>query len=139
MDDLYAISAAKTEFREAYNTGNPEPLIALLDPDAIYFADQQPLAIGAGVPDAVRAHFANLFAAHEVHLDPIVIEIRVQGAVACEYGWHQWRFVPRNGGAHFTRKDRYVDIWRKNAAGEWKLWTYMDNLDVSMEMPAAAG
>jgi hypothetical protein len=31
-----------------------------------------------------------------------------------------------------------VDIWRKNAAGEWKLWIFMNNEDVPMQMPAAA-
>jgi hypothetical protein len=32
MDDLYAINSAETEFREAFNTGDPKRLIALLDP-----------------------------------------------------------------------------------------------------------
>lgn len=137
MDHLYAINAAKTEFRDAYNSGNPEALISVLDPDAVYFADQQRLAIGSGVGDAIRAHFADLFAKYDVHLVPIIIEIRVQGDVACEYGWHEWRFEPREGGPPITRKDRYVDVWRKNASGEWKLWTYMNNLDVPMRMPAA--
>lgn len=138
MDDLYAINVAKTKFRDAYNSGDPEGLIKVLDPDAVYFADQQRLAIGSGVADAIRTHFAELLAKYVVHLDPIIIEIRVQGEVACEYGWHEWHFAPRDGGAPITRKDRYVDVWRKNASGEWKLWTYMDNLDVPMKMPAAA-
>lgn len=138
MDDLYAINAAKTEFRDAYNNGDPEPLIAVLDPDIVYLADQRGLAIGAGAADFIRAHFADLFASYDVHLDPIIIEIRLQGSVACEYGWHQWRFTPKDGSAPFTRKDRYVDIWRKNGAGQWKLWTYIDNPDVPMEMPAVS-
>jgi hypothetical protein len=39
MDDLYAINSAKTEFREAFNTGNPERLIALLDAAFVYMPD----------------------------------------------------------------------------------------------------
>ena len=39
MDDLYAINSAKTEFREAFNSGNPERLIALLDPAFVYMPD----------------------------------------------------------------------------------------------------
>jgi ketosteroid isomerase-like protein len=138
MDDLFAINSAKTEFRDAYNTGNPEPLIAVLDPEAVYFADAQRMAIGAGCADAIRANFDELFGRFHVHLDPIVIEIRIEGDVACEYGWHEWTLTPKDGGATFTRKDRYVDVWRRNAGGEWKLWTYIDNSDVPMTMPAIA-
>ncbi len=138
MDDLYAINLAKTEFRDAYNSGDPEPLIALLDPAAVYFAENRQMAIGAGVADAIRKHITELSEQYEMRLAPIIIEIRLQGDVACEYGWHEWSFVPKNGNTPFTRKDRYVDLWRKNAAGQWKLWTYIDNIDVPMEMPAVA-
>lgn len=137
MNDLYAINAAKTEVRDAYNRGDPEALINVLDAEAVYVPDQQPLAIGSSVADAIRKHFAELFAKYDVHLDPIIIEIRVRGEVACEYGWHEWRFTPRESGAPFTRKDRYVDVWKKNASGQWKLWTYMENVDVPMKMPTA--
>ncbi|MFB3813516.1 MAG: DUF4440 domain-containing protein [Terriglobales bacterium] len=138
MDDLYAINLAKTEFRDAYNSNNPERLVAVLDPAAVYFADGQRLAVGPGVADAIRSQFAALWSEFDVHLDPIIIEIRLQGEVACEYGWHEWHLTPKKGGTPVKRKERYVDLWRKNAAGQWKLWTYMDNLDVPMELPAAA-
>ncbi len=39
MDDRYAINLLKTEIREAYNTGSPERLLAVLDVDFIQFAD----------------------------------------------------------------------------------------------------
>lgn len=35
MDELYAINAAKTEFREALNHGDACRIIALADPDLI--------------------------------------------------------------------------------------------------------
>lgn len=43
---------AKTEVRGAFNTGDPERLIALLDPAFVYMADGLGLAIGASAPDA---------------------------------------------------------------------------------------
>lgn len=139
MDDLYAINLAKTEFREAYNTGDPEALIERLDADAVYFADNRRMAIGSGVADAIRKQVDELWQQYEVHLVPIIIEIRIEGGIACEYGWHEWQFIPKGGGPPIARKDRYVDLWRKNKNGEWKLWTYMDNVDIPMEMPAVAG
>lgn len=138
MDNLYAINAAKTEFREAFNTGDPERLVAILDPAVVYMADGLGLAIGAGTADSIRAHFSELLAYYDVQVTPIVIEIRIDGAVAYDYGWHVWNKLPRDGGPTITTKDRYVDIWRKNERGEWKLWMYMNNADVPMRMPVAA-
>jgi ketosteroid isomerase-like protein len=138
MDDLYAINAAKTEFREAFNAGDAERLVAILDPDFVYIADGRGLAIGTGTADAIRAHFRELLACYDVQLTPIVIEVRIEGAVAYDYGWHVWKRMPRDGGPPVTAKDRYVDIWRKNEQGEWKLWMYMNNADVPMTMPAVA-
>ncbi|MGC1637736.1 MAG: hypothetical protein WA744_19945, partial [Candidatus Acidiferrales bacterium] len=60
-----------------------------------------------------------------------VAEIRLLGDVAYDYGWHDLTLTPKNGVQSIRRRDRYVDIWRRNKGGEWKLWMYMDNLDVA--------
>jgi ketosteroid isomerase-like protein len=135
MDDLYAINSAETEFREAFNTGDPERLIALLDPAFVYMPDGVPAANGADAADAIRAQFRELTARYNVQLLPIIIEIRIQDSVAWDYGWHTWKKTPRDGGSQVTVKNRYVDIWRKNEKGEWKLWMYMNNTEVPMQTP----
>jgi ketosteroid isomerase-like protein len=137
MDDFYAINFAKTEFREAFNTGDPERLIALLDPAFVYMADGLGLAIGAGAADAIRAQFRELTARYDVQLSPIILEIRIQDNIAVDYGWHVWKKMPRDSSPQVSAKDRYVDIWRKNEKGEWKLWMYMNNADIPMQMPTA--
>jgi ketosteroid isomerase-like protein len=60
----------------------------------------------------------------------IVIEIRLQGDLAYDYGWHELTLTPKDGGEPIHRRDRYVDIWRRNKQRNWKLWMYMDNQDV---------
>ena len=82
MDDLYAINFAKTEFREAFNTGDPERLIALLDPAFVYMPDGVPTESGSGAADAIGAEFRELTAHYYVQLVPIIIEIRIQDSVA---------------------------------------------------------
>lgn len=138
MDDLYAINAAKTEFRDAYNTGEVERFVAILDPAIVAFSDGREWAFGAGAAETLGAQYRELAARYRVRLDPIVIEIRIEGRVAYDYGWHVWTLTPISGGDPITKRERYVDIWRKNAAGEWRLWMYMTNEDVPMQMPQTA-
>ena len=127
MDDLYAINFGKTEFREAFNTGDPERVIALLDPEFVYMPDGLSQTMGTAAVETIRSQFRELTARYNVQLLPIIIEIRIQDSVAWEYGWHTWRKTPRDGGSQVTVKDRYVNVWRRNERGEWKLWMYMSN------------
>jgi ketosteroid isomerase-like protein len=138
MDDLYEINFAKTEFREAFNTGDPERLITLLDPEFVYMPDGLGQTMGVAAADAIRMQFRELTGRYYVELQPIIIEIRIQDSVAYDYGWHTWKKTPRDGGPQITAKDRYVDIWRKDEKGEWKLWMYMSNANIPMQMPTAA-
>ena len=131
MDDLYAINTAKTEFREAFNCGDVSVLLALADPDLVNFSDGHPSEFGDSGLDALRSRLVALFERFTAKLSIIVIEIRLQGDMAYDYGWHDLTLTPRDGGQPVHRRDRYVDIWRKNKKGKWKLWMYMDNQDVA--------
>ena len=80
--------------------------------------------------DALKNRLENLFACFTAKLVVIVNEIRVQSDVAYDFGWHDLTLTPKDGGEPVHRRYRYVDIWRRNKEGEWKLWMYMDNADV---------
>ncbi len=43
-------------------------------------------------------------------------------------GVHELTLTPKDGGQPIHQRNRYVDIWRRNKEGHWKLWMYMDNL-----------
>ena len=127
MDDLLAINVAKSEFREAYNSADAERMVALTDPGIVDFTDGSNCVFGQ---DALRARLQNLFRKYKVQLKVIEIEIRIVGYLAYDYGWHVWQLSSKNGGGVTDRKDRYVDIWKRNEQGQWKLWMYMDNRDL---------
>jgi len=131
MDDLYAINAAKTEFRECFNLGDASRLLAIADPDLVSFSDGAPSEFGESGLEALKTRLAKLFERFTVKLVIVVIEIRLQGEIAYDYGWHNFTLTPKSGGAAIHRRDRYVDVWRKNKEGQWKLWMYMDNEDVA--------
>jgi len=134
MDELYAINAAKTEFRECFNLGDATRLLAIADPDLVSFSDGAPSEFGESGLEVLKTRLANLFERFTVKL-VVVIEIRLQGDIAYDYGWHDFTLTPEDGGAAIHRRDRYVDIWRKNKEGNWKLWMYMDNQDVADPFP----
>ena len=131
MDDFFAINAAKTEFRECFNLGDASRVLALADPDLVSFSDGQPSEFGASGLEALKTRLTNLFERFTAKLLVIVIEIRFQGDVAYDYGWHDLTLTPKDGGESIRRRYRYVDIWRRNKKGNWKLWMYMDNQDAA--------
>jgi len=130
MDDLYAINAAKTEFRECFSLGDTSRMLAIADPDLVTFSDGQPSEFGKSGLDALKIRLEELFERFTAKLAVIVIEIRLQGNVAYDYGWHELTLTPKNGGQPIFRRDRYLDVWRKNKEGNWRLWMYMDNRDI---------
>ena len=81
--------------------------------------------------DALKTRLANLSERFTAKLAAIVIEIRLQGDVAYDYGWHELTLTPKDGGRPIQRRDRYVGIWRRNKDGNRKLWMYMDNQDIA--------
>jgi ketosteroid isomerase-like protein len=131
MDELYAINAAKTAFRDCFNFADSSRLLAIADPELVNFSDGQPSEFSSSGLEALRIRLQHLFERFTVKLEVIVIEIRVQGDVAYDYGWHDVTLTPQDGGQPIRRRNRYVDIWRRNKEGHWKLWMYMDNQDVA--------
>ncbi len=131
MDDLFAINTAKTEFRECFNLGDASRVLAIADADLVSFSDGQPSEFGASGLEALKTRLTNLFERFTAELSVIVIEIRLQGDVAYDYGWHDLTLTPKDGSDSIRRKYRYVDVWRRNKEGNWKLWMYMDNQDIA--------
>ena len=131
MDDLYAINAAKGEFRDCFNFSDVSRLVAIADPEMVNFSDGQPSEFCKGGLDALKTRLENLFERFTAKLVVIVIEIRLQGDMAYDYGWHELTLTPKDGGQPTHRRDRYVDIWWRNKEGKWKLRMYMDNQDVA--------
>jgi ketosteroid isomerase-like protein len=131
MDNLYAINAAKSEFREGFNLADTSRVLAIADPDLVNFSNGQPSEFGESGLNALKTRLANLFERFIAKLVVIVIEIRLEGDIAYDYGWHDLTLTPKDGGEPIRRRDRYVDIWRRNQEGNWKLWMYMDNQDVA--------
>ena len=97
MDDLFAINTAKTEFRECFNLGDASGVLAIADPDLVSFSDGQPSEFGASGLDTLKTRLAKLFDRFAAKLVVTVIEIRLCGDVAYDYGWHDLTLTPKDG------------------------------------------
>ncbi len=135
MVDAYAIRLAKTELRDAYNQGNVKRVLAVF---ADAYSDMSAgLAsfYGTEAKAVLKHRLKKLFMRYDVKLAVTIISIRVQGPLAFDWGWHKLTLTPKKGGRSITTRTRYLEIWQRNAAGEWKIGIFLDNLDVPPQMP----
>ncbi len=129
-DHELPIALAKTEFRDAWNTGDAGRLLELLDPGLVDMSEGFPTRFGAEAHAALAARMEETWARHRAELTVIIIAIRIAGDYACDYGWHKWTLTPKSGGDPQVRRTRYLELWR-HSAGSWKLANYAESDELS--------
>ena len=135
MSDVYAINVSKTEFREGYNNGDVDRVMAVFQPDGFTdMSEGEPSKYGTEASAVWRKRLAELFEEYSVKLTPIIINIVVLGNTAYDYGWHELTLDPKSGGPPVRKRYRYFELWNKDVAEEWKIATYMTNSDIPEEL-----
>lgn len=136
MNDEYAISLAKTEFREAHNHGTVDRLLEVFCEQGFTdMSEGEPSFYGAEARQVFRHRMKKLFAEFEVELQVIIINVEVLGDVAYDYGWHKLICRPKHGGTPIHNRYRYFEKWIRQADAKWKISFYITNRDVSPAMP----
>lgn len=134
MDDTYLINAAKTEFRDAYNRGNVEQLLAVFDEEGFTdMSDGGPSLYDEDAREGLRQRATELFSQYDVKLTVIVIKIVVVGDLAYDYGWHEFTLRPKGSEETLHKRHRYLEVWRKNSSGQWRIASFINNDDVREE------
>src|SRR5438128_7818497 len=90
---------------------------------------------GTEAQAVLRYRMKQLFARYRAQLAVTIISIRVQGALAFDWGWHKLTLTPKKGGRPIATRTRYLEIWQKDADGTWKIAIYFDNADVPPQIP----
>ena len=135
MDDIYKINVAKTEFREAYNTGDVDRLLGVFVSEGFTnMSEGGPSHFGSGARSDLREEAAKLFADYSVQMSVIIIDIVVHADTAYDYGWHEFTLKPRDGGEPIRKRRRYFELWSKDASGDWKIAFHINNQDVREEL-----
>ena len=137
MDDALAINVARTAIRDGYNTADFDLLSSVLDPGLVNFADEVPCWWGEAGIASWRQQMAALWREFSLQYTVIIIEIRIIGDSAVEYGWQIFEWTPKAGGEKKRRRERYVDLWQRRADG-WRMTIHMTNEDVPMTLVSEA-
>ena len=134
VDDEYAISVAKTEYREGYNTADVDRLLSVFSDSLSNMSDGEPSFYGAEGKQALRLQAAKLLGQCHVEMEIIIIAITVLGDTAYDYGWHRLTLTPKSGGEQEVRRYRYCETWQKQKNGEWKIAFFISNRDFEPAM-----
>jgi ketosteroid isomerase-like protein len=135
MDDAYAIRLAKTELRDAYNQGNLRRVLAVFADTYSDMSAGLASFYGTEAKTVLKHRLKKLFTRYRAELAVTIISIRVQGSLAFDWGWHKLTLTAKKGGRSNATRTRYLEIWQKNAAGQWKIAIFLDNVDVPPQMP----
>jgi ketosteroid isomerase-like protein len=135
MDDVYKINVAKTKFREAYETGNVGRLVSVFSPNGFTdMSEDGPSKYGPEAIATLRDQAGRLFEKYSVKMTPIIIHIVVTGDTAYDYGWHEFTLIPKNGGDPIRKRQRYFELWDRDAAGDWTISLFINNADAREEL-----
>src|SRR5215469_17161075 len=97
-EDQYAISVAKTEYRDAYNSGDVDRLLAVFAAQFTDWSDGEPSFYGDESPRALRLRTQELFRRYKVEVGLIMVQIMVMGNFAYDRGWHKVRLTDKTTG-----------------------------------------
>jgi ketosteroid isomerase-like protein len=128
--DQYAISVAKTEYREAYNTADVDRLLAVFASKFTDCSDGEPSFSGEEAARALRLRATELFRRFAVRIQVIIVKVVVKGDFAYDRGWHKMLLTNRDTGEATETKYRYFETWKKEN-GAWKI----DYIITNRELP----
>lgn len=135
MDDAYAIRLAKTQLRDAYERGDVAGVLAVYSDGLGDLSWGLPSFWGPEAKAVLGHRVEKLFARYRAKLAVTVISVRVNGPWAFDWGWHKLVLTPKKGGKRVTKRTRYLEIWRKEADGKWRIVIFLDNPDLAPRMP----
>ena len=124
--DEEMIAVARTEYREAYNSGDVERLLRVFAPQFTDWSEGEPSFYGTDGPKALRHRVKALFQRYTVNLGIMMVKITVMGDFATERGWYKMRLTDKITGEVANTSYRYFETW-VNFGGEWKINFTMTN------------
>src|SRR5262249_20119325 len=137
MDDEYAISVAKSDYRDAYNAGDPDGVCRVFAEGFANMTDGHPSFWDVEAQVSLRHRLQRMFEKYEVRATVTIIDISIYGDFAFDSGWESFTLTPKSGGEPKTERYRYFETWSKDPKGNWKITGFINNRDLPPAMPTA--
>lgn len=127
------IDSLGRQWEEAANTGQVERLMEVYAPDAVILPPGGPVIEGS---ETIRELFRQEFERFDTKLAFTTQEIEVEGDMAFRRGRYVWRGTPRMSGQTVETSNKFLEVWRRQPDGSWKIAVDMWN---PSEAPATGG
>jgi uncharacterized protein (TIGR02246 family) len=130
-NDATANDRARTEidslgqqWEDAANTGQVDRLVEIYAPDAVILPPGGPVIEGS---QTIRELFRQEFERFDTKLAFTTQEIEVEGDMAFRRGRYVWRGTPRLSGQAIETTNKFLEIWRRQPDGSWRIAVDMWN------------
>lgn len=121
------------QWEEAANTGQVERLMEVYSPEAVILPPGGPTIEGS---ETIRELFRQEFERFDTKIAFTTTEIVIEGDMAYRRGGYVWRGTPRGTGQPLETRNKFLEIWKRQPDGSWRIAVDMWN---PAESPAAAG
>lgn len=111
-------------WEEAANTAQIERLIEIYAPDAVILPPGGPVIEGS---ETIRELFRQEFERFDTKLAFTTQEIEVAGDMAFRRGRYVWRGTPRLSGQTVETTNKFLEVWRRQPDGGWRIAVDMWN------------
>ena len=124
-----SIRRAVEEFTRAYNAGDLQNLANIFAEDLIDMSAGEPTRTGEEARKDFVARVAATHAKFRPRLEIHIEELRVAGEWAYQRGNLRVTLIPKEGGDTSFIRQRYLEIWKRQPSGKWKIAIEMDNTE----------
>ena len=118
------IDSLGREWEEAANTGQVDRLVAIYAPDAVILPPAGPVIEGS---ETIRELFRQEFERFDTKLAFTTQAIEVDDEMAFRRGRYVWRGTPRMTGQTVETANKFLEVWRKQPDGSWRIAVDMWN------------
>ena len=124
------------QWEEAANTGQVERLMEVYAPDAVILPPGGPSIEGS---ETIRELFRQEFERFDTKIAFTTVEIEVEGDMAYRRGNYVWRGTPRGTDQPLETRNKFLEIWKRQPDGGWRIAVDMWTPTESQAAPAGGG
>ncbi len=125
--DKQAIETAINDFIIAYNAGDVPRLMQVYSDNYVEMSEGDPTMSGVEGKRKTAERIGGVLAQHRGYLEVFTEEIEMAGDLAYDRGTLCVTLTHKTTGKVFSFERRFLEVWRKESDGAWRVIRVMDN------------